>query len=172
MAWTRRLCRPASMSQNDCKTSRSRPPRSLRPCKPTRYAARSTVSLAYHTFLQHLLRFALWVPASCADAPITAGIPRSAVGGIRSKGATDDSSTSRPHHPGVPSVSSLIPSVQPESRAPPATAAVLRMHRGQEAIVLMHSRLLSIPVQTRTLPSLTPSFRRKGRQEFTHRHSH
>src|SRR5262249_37950517 len=30
----------------------------------------------------------------------------------------------------------------------------------------------SSPVQTRTLPSLVPSFRGKGRQEFTHRHSH
>src|SRR5438105_11367361 len=76
MAWTRPLCRPASMSQNDCKTSRSRPPRSLRPFKPTRYAARSTASLAYHTFLQHLARCALWAPAHNAGAPIAAGMRR------------------------------------------------------------------------------------------------
>src|SRR5438309_5403886 len=121
MAWTRPLGRPASMSQNDCKTSRSRPPRSLRPFKPTRYAARSTVSLAYHTFLQHLARCALWAPAHNAGAPIAAGMR---------KRPTRQSADALP-------------------RAEP-----------------------SRPVQTRTLPSLVPSFRGKGRQEFTHRHSH
>jgi hypothetical protein len=64
--------------------------------------------------------------------------------------------------------------VRPPSRAPFVTAPVSGhaqrpARQSADALPLADP---SRPVQTRTLPSLAPSFRGKGRQEFMHPHSH
>src|SRR5262245_31891936 len=59
------------------------------------------------------------------------------------------------------------------SCAPPAMAPVPGMHRGQHARALLRSFWLSIATGPETYTTaLQPSFRGKGREEFTHRQSH